>query len=614
MKIDQVETAIFYITNRARALADKIKVLCLNGQVLRYKAETVQQEWNKKRLLIFITAIGIAVRSISSLIQSKKTDPAVLVIDEEGKYVISLLSGHLGGANAFAREIAMFLNAQPIITTSSDINALPSIDLWALDNNLTVENEMLLPSLSTKMLNTGHLNVYDETNMLLPDKFIRVKNLNDADILITNKLNPYLGLDNTPIFRQIILRPKNLVLGLGCNSGTPLQEIESVVLGVLNVNNLSFSSICCVATIDIKASERGIVKFREKYNFEIKTFSNDDINKIKGIEKSEAVFRATGAYAVAEPCALLASGNDRLLFSKQKVGNVTVAGAETKQLQIDKKSSPKTKEPSQSAIQTAGINKKGKIYIVGTGPGSINHITPYAVEAIKSSHYIVGYDTYLELIDELIKDQKIISTGMTQEIERCKKAIQLADEGWTVSVISGGDPGIYAMAGLVFELLISLKADLDAQNKFMPDIEVVPGISALNAAASRLGAPLMHDFASISLSDRLTPWEVIAKRLDSAAYSDFVIVLYNPKSKGRTEHINIAASIIKKHRSPDTPVGIVKQAMRDGERVIITTLKDFLNYDIDMQTTVIIGNSMTFVSDRWMVTPRGYKMKENIGT
>lgn len=611
MKIDQIETSIFYITNRARALADKIKVLCLNGQVLRYKAETVRQEWNKKRLLIFITATGIAIRSILSLIQSKKTDPAVLVIDEEGKYVISLLSGHLGGANAFAREIAMFLNAQPIITTSSDINALPCIDLWALDNNLTVENEMLLPSLSTKMLNTGHLNVYDETNMLLPDKFIRVKDLNDADILITNKLNPYLCLDNTP---KIILRPKNLVLGLGCNSGTPLQEIESVVLGVLNVNNLSFSSICCVATIDIKASERGIVKFGEKYNFEIKTFSNDDINKIKGIEKSEAVFKATGAYAVAEPCALLASGNDRLLFSKQKVGNVTVAGAETKQLQIDKKSSLKTKGLSQSAIQTAGINKKGKIYIIGTGPGSINHITPYAVEAIKSSHYIVGYDTYLELIDELIKDKKIISTGMTQEIERCKKAIQLADEGWTVSVISGGDPGIYAMAGLVFELLISLKADLDAQNKFMPDIEVVPGISALNAAASRLGAPLMHDFASISLSDRLTPWEVIAKRLDSAAYSDFVIVLYNPKSKGRTEHINIAASIIKKHRSPDTPVGIVKQAMRDGERVIITTLKDFLNYDIDMQTTVIIGNSMTFVSDRWMVTPRGYKMKENIGT
>ncbi|MDP3258979.1 MAG: precorrin-3B C(17)-methyltransferase, partial [Thermodesulfovibrionales bacterium] len=224
----------------------------------------------------------------------------------------------------------------------------------------------------------------------------------------------------------------------------------------------------------------------------------------------------------------------------------------------------------------------------------------------------------------LIKDKEIVSTGMTQEIDRCKKAVELAMSGKTVSVISGGDPGIYAMAGLVFELLraVEQQNSRTAEQQFvdttalllycttaLPDVEVIPGISALNACAARLGAPLMHDFASISLSDRLTPWKLIEKRLYAAAKADFVIILYNPKSKGRAEHIDRAREIILKCREPETPVGIVKGAMRENERVIITDLKNMLLHDIDMQTTVIIGNSQTFVWDSRMITPRGYEGK-----
>ena len=600
MKTKKVQAAVFYITNKSLSLASRIKKFYPEAQVLRYQSEIIKQKWDKKSLLIFIMATGIVVRSISPLIKNKKTDPAVLVIDEEGRYVISLLSGHIGGANAYALEIADFLKAQAVITTASDINELTSIDLWAHDNNLIIENEMALPAVSTKLLNNGQLNVYDETDMSLPAEFVRVQLPHNSDIMITNKLNLYKEGAKTSHQGQLILRPKNIVIGIGCNSGTTSQEIESVVMDIMKVNNLSFSSISCLATIDIKASERGIVEFSKKHGLSINTFSSEEINNVKGIEKSKAVFKATGAYAVAEPTAILASSYGKLLLRKHARGNVTVAVAEIRRI--------KPTENSEALSESLKPDRKGKIYIVGTGPGSIKHITPAAVDAINSSDFIVGYDTYLKLIHELIAGKNIISTGMTQEIDRCNKAIELANEGWTVSVISGGDPGIYAMAGLVFELLISLRANSNSSDVYIPDVEVIPGISALNAAASRLGAPLMHDFACISLSDRLTPWDTIVSRLDAAASSDLVIVLYNPKSKGRTEHINIAASIIRKYRHPDTPVGIVRQAMRDEETIVITNVHDFLSYDIDMQTTIIIGNSGTFARDGWMVTPRGYKV------
>ena len=369
---------------------------------------------------------------------------------------------------------------------------------------------------------------------------------------------------------------------------------------------MSFLSIHSVATIDIKAGEKGLNEFVRAYGFPIKTFTANELNSLRGIQKSALVFKATGAYAVAEPAALLASGADKLLLKKQKMGNVTVAVSEIKSRYALCVMRNKLKDKNPSLITDYGLRGIGKLYIVGTGPGSVEHITPYAQKAIRNSDVIVGYGTYIELIKELIKDKEIVSTGMTHEIDRCKKAVELAISGRTVSVISGGDPGIYAMAGLVFEVL---KSHQPSAISHQLSVEVIPGVSALNACAARLGAPLMHDFASISLSDRLTPWRLIEKRLDAAAKADFVIILYNPKSKGRAEHIDRAREIILKCRKPETPVGIVKGAMRENERVIITDLKNMLEHDIDMQTTVIIGNSQTFVWDNRMITPRGYENK-----
>ncbi|MBF0568786.1 MAG: precorrin-3B C(17)-methyltransferase [Nitrospirae bacterium] len=259
------------------------------------------------------------------------------------------------------------------------------------------------------------------------------------------------------------------------------------------------------------------------------------------------------------------------------------------------------------------VNQRGTLYIVGIGPGAVEHITPKAAAAIAASSVIVGYSTYIELIGELIRDKTIIGTGMTQEVKRCTAAIDEAARGRVVSVISSGDPGVYAMAGLVLELIkerteggVYPWSDAAAR----PTIEVIPGVPALCAAAAALGAPLMHDFAAISLSDRLTPWELIERRLHAAASADFVIVIYNPKSKGRPSHINKARDILLKYKSGGTPVGIVKGAARADESITITTLSEMLNHEIDMQTTIVIGNSQSFSCGGWIITPRGYRLPE----
>jgi precorrin-3B C17-methyltransferase len=239
--------------------------------------------------------------------------------------------------------------------------------------------------------------------------------------------------------------------------------------------------------------------------------------------------------------------------------------------------------------------------VVGTGPGGPEHITPAAMNAIRAADVVIGYSTYLELLADLLADKEVISSSMMQEVTRCHKAFELAEGGRRVVMVSGGDPGIYAMAGLLFEIAVEKNSGID--------IEVIPGIAAINSCAARLGAPLMHDFAAISLSDLLTPWETIERRLHAAASADFVIAIYNPKSKKRTEHIVKAKEILLQYRKPSTPVGIVRAATRADESILLTDLEHMLAAEITMQTTIIVGNSHTFSWQGKMITPRGYRGK-----
>ncbi|KGR74047.1 precorrin-3B C(17)-methyltransferase [Ureibacillus sinduriensis] len=252
---------------------------------------------------------------------------------------------------------------------------------------------------------------------------------------------------------------------------------------------------------------------------------------------------------------------------------------------------------------------KGKIFVVGFGPGDYEHITKRAIDALQQSEYIIGYKTYVELIADLVTAKSIVSTGMTEEVSRAQEAVRQAELGNIVSVISSGDSGVYGMAGLVYEVLIEMGWKQDTGI----EVEVVPGISAINSCASLLGAPVMHDSCTISLSDHLTPWTVIEKRIEAAAMADFVIALYNPKSGRRTRQIVEAQRILLQYRSPSTPVGLVKSAYREKQQIVMTTLAEMLNHEIGMLTTVIIGNSSTFYYDNKMITPRGYQRKYTLG-
>jgi adenosylcobyric acid synthase len=240
---------------------------------------------------------------------------------------------------------------------------------------------------------------------------------------------------------------------------------------------------------------------------------------------------------------------------------------------------------------------QGKLYVVGIGPGDLQHLTPAARAAIAAAEVVAGYQTYLDLIPELLAGKELLASGMRQEVERCRQALERAAAGAVVALVSGGDAGIYGMAGLALELAAELPVE----------VEIIPGVSALQAAAARLGAPLMHDFAVISLSDLLTPWDTITRRLEAAAAADFVVVLYNPKSSSRTTQIETAQAILLRQRDGATPIGIVRHACRIGEAVTVTTLREFTAFPIDMFSLVIVGNAATYVDGQGrMVTPRGY--------
>lgn len=247
----------------------------------------------------------------------------------------------------------------------------------------------------------------------------------------------------------------------------------------------------------------------------------------------------------------------------------------------------------------------GILYVVGIGPGARQHATPAALAAIADAELVVGYTTYVKLVRELIAGKEVIRTGMTEEIGRARAAVERARAGARVALISSGDAGVYGMAGLVFQIL----KDIGWRRGEPPELRLIPGITALNSCASLVGAPLVHDFCAISLSDLLTPWPVITRRIEAAAAADFVIGLYNPASGRRTRQIVEAQAIIRRHRAATTPVALVKSAYRKLEHAVLSDLDHFLDYEIGMLTTVLVGSSQTYVFEGYMVTPRGYANK-----
>lgn len=245
---------------------------------------------------------------------------------------------------------------------------------------------------------------------------------------------------------------------------------------------------------------------------------------------------------------------------------------------------------------------KKKIYVTGLGPGLYEHMTEAAKKSLQEADIIVGYKTYIDIIKDLVKDKDVRASGMRKEVDRCSECLKLAEAGNVVTLVSSGDAGVYGMAGIMMEIVEKNNSDVE--------VEIVPGISAANAAASTLGAPLMHDYCVISLSDLMTDWEVIKKRLHCAGEGDFIVALYNPKSKGRPDNIVEAQKILLQYKDKQTPVGIVRNAKRENESYVITTLAQMCDEEIDMFSMVIIGNSKTYITEDAlkMITPRGYQL------
>ena len=252
-------------------------------------------------------------------------------------------------------------------------------------------------------------------------------------------------------------------------------------------------------------------------------------------------------------------------------------------------------------------SRRGKLYVVGVGPGSHDHMTHRAKQAIEESEVIVGYETYVGLVEDLIAGKEVYRYAMTQEVDRANQAIGFAESGRVVSLVSSGDPGIYGMVGLIYEILA--EKGWDRQTGIY--VESVPGVSSLNSCAALVGSPLMTDFAVVSMSDLLVPWEIIVKRVEAAAVGDYVTVIYNPASKKRIHQLHDTREIFLKHRKPDTPVAIVKGAYRESQQVVVTTLDRMLEHQdmLGMITTVIVGNSSTFNYKGMMINPRGYSSK-----
>jgi cobalt-precorrin 5A hydrolase / precorrin-3B C17-methyltransferase len=554
--------------------------------------EHIATIWSQNRALVFGLATGAVVRLIAPLLRDKSIDPAVVVVDEAGKFVVSLCSGHQGGADRLTEIIALHLGATPVLTGASACLGLPAVDLLGTPFGWT-KGTGNWTGVSAAAARGETIEVLQEVGSTLwqnhlpsehPFEFEETKGQSRGRIWISFTQREFSSESSLP---KVQWHPRVLWVGVGCERGTERETIERAISKVFQAHHLAQGAIAGIATIDLKADEVGLIELCQARNFPLVVFTPEQLRDIQVPNPSEVVAQEVGTPSVAEAAAMFVASSSDLIVSKQIYKEENQPGAVTVAVAV---------------AQKEYLGRHGKLWLVGTGPGGLEQMTPAAQSAIAQADAIVGYSLYIDLIQPLLHPQHIIEAlPITQERQRAQRAVELAQWGLTVAVISSGDCGIYGMGGLVLEEL-----QLQYWDGKTPAVQVFPGISALQSAASRVGTPLMHDFCAISLSDLLTPWEVIEKRLNAAAAADFVVALYNPKSQTRTEQIAIAQQIFQQHRSPETPVAIVRSAYRDDEHITLTTLDQFLNFEIDMLTTVLIGNSQTRSYQNWMITPRGY--------
>lgn len=569
-------------------------------------ATCLQTHWAQYEGFVFCLASGAVVRLIAPLLTDKASDPAVVVIDPLSQFAISLCGGHQGGGDRLTRSISQRLNTQPVLTDAANALNLPGIDTlgepfgWVKgEGDWTAVSAAIARQASVQIVQDvgtslwqEHLPAEHPFQFGFPEFEDRDSQAKPAARVWISPIKRTFAPDSA--FPKVQWHPRVLWVGIGCERGTDKALIDYAVETVTRENHLAIEAVVGVATLDLKADEVGLLEFVRERDWPLQCFSAQQLKVIAVPNPSAVVENAVGTPSVSEAAAMLAASTEA---EKPVVASLRVKKKVIKQPDLE---GAVTVAIAQSQQEYTG--RTGKLHLVGTGPGSLNQITPAAASAITSADVVIGYALYVDLVRPLLRPGQIVEAlPITQERQRAERAIELANWGLTVAVISSGDCGIYGMAGLVLEALQA--QNWDGQS---PHIQVFPGVSALQSAASRVGAPLMHDFCAISLSNLLTPWEVIQTRLKAAAAADFIVALYNPKSKTRTEQIIFARDTFLQHRSPETPVALARSLYRPDEQITLTNLDEMLTHPIDMLTTVIMGNRSSRNYAGWFITPRGY--------
>lgn len=551
--------------------------------------------WGQFDAHVFIGATGIAVRKIAPLLRDKTSDPAVLSCSESGSHVVSLTSGHLGGANRLARRVARVTGGQAVVSTATDVNGLPAFDEAAAQEHARILNADAIRTLNAALLAgepvafCGPRTVFERhfsaTGQVAYAESPQAVTVRHAVLWDTEGMLPE-GV------RHLDITSKSFVLGVGCRRGVEPLELRLIAEGYLSDLGLRREHIAAIASCDVKADEPAILELGEKWQVPVEFHAATRLDEVPVPTPSAKVREKVGTASVSEAASLLSAGygctpQPKLYAPKAAFGDVTLALARLPHL------------PAKAATGTA----RGQVVVVGLGSGAPGQITPEVDAALRHCDTVAGYSNYVDFIRDRIAGKPIIQNGMMGEVARCRATLEAAASGREVCMVCSGDPGILAMAGLLFELRAR-----EPEFAGIP-IRVLPGITAANIAAASLGAPLQNGFSLVSLSDLLVPTDEVRQNLRAVAQSALPVALYNPAGRKRRHLLAEALGIFREQRGGEVLCAYVRHAGRPQEIKWIGRLADFPADEVDMSTLVIIGGPRTIADAGVMYEARGYVEK-----
>lgn len=580
--------------------------------------------------VVSFLAVGATVRVLAPLLQHKAADPAVVCVDEARQFAVAVVGGH-HGANDLAYRVAQVLDCVPVVTTASDAAGVTALDSFGVELGFKLADSAPLAAVGARILSGEPVTVRGAELWPLPALPPNVTAVGDeiaADIVISDVISDRLmptdvGSD-APV---LVYRPPSLVVGVGASRGVSAQEVLAAVDAALAAGGLAPESVVRLASVDLKADEPGLAEAAAMRGWPVVFHPAAELASVEVPNPSAVVAAAAGTASVAEAAARYdgpgrpladlvvektksptGPGSGRMVSrSAASVGAVSGSAGSGGATSGGTGSGATASAVSMATAAVARLRPRGRLAIVGLGPGARDLLAPRAVAELRRASVVVGLDQYVEQIRDLLRPgTEVRVSGLGAEEERAHSAVELARTGRSVALVGSGDAGIYAMASPALEYAGVGGGQGDGDGVDDVDVVCVPGITAAGAASNVLGAPLGHDHCSISLSDLHTPWDAIERRVRAAAEGDFVVSFYNPRSRQRDWQLGKALGILAAHRPAETPVGWVRNASRTDESSGLTTLAEFDPAVVDMYTVVTVGCSQSRIVGGRFVTPRGY--------